>query len=558
MAACRSQDTFRSNPEQATNDWGDTTKELQAQYGIRSLSDCEREMLIARLPPHYMLHCFANCFDRSERGPDFIPWTYAFHKQSDRIAWIRDRSQCIRLGTQAILIMMRKHLSYISEQECKRARAPYKLPKDILRQAFWRVDPRRTGYCSLAQFMQVWQNVLQLWEYNTVDRVARGRKRRMLEPVRRRIIDRNAAAAIFLRFGFDKNGYMPYDVFIQGLNESPARLLGHELLLNKTLRGKNGVENMVDVAFLVGDAKVDYPKSTMGVFPPSGFDDRLAKRSMKLPRAHMYLEHVYGYAGFNNLANNLFYTHNTDARFNEVVFYVGMLGVVATWIDGDTEFGTRQRFFFGHDNDVQCLGIHPNRRFVCTGQQTSTAGKPYACVWDIGEYTKEDMQRLDSGDVAQMREVGQPREPVQLQRIELDKEFRSVLAVAFSGNQYAECEPGAADKRGGELLITLTGDNQHTVHIWRWMVPAEMASTAEKKLLYSHCKAMYIPSWHFGPEKKLSTLQGANRYFCSDDIDGPKRFVPGASFGQVLQLPAGSVPASWVSANSMPANWVNT
>lgn len=37
--------------------------------------------------------------------------------------------------------------------------------------------------------------------------------------------------------------------------------------------------------------------SVQGVFPPSGFNERLAKRSMKLPRAHMFLEHVYGYAG---------------------------------------------------------------------------------------------------------------------------------------------------------------------------------------------------------------------------------------------------------------------
>jgi echinoderm microtubule-associated protein-like 5 len=512
---------------QATDNWGTTTVAIEKEYGLRALSDGEREMLIARLPPHYMIHSFANCFDRDERQPAFIPWTFAFHRTSDRTAWIRNRSQCIRLGTQAVLIMMHRHLGYISEQECKRARAPYKLPKDILRQAFWRVEPRRTGYCSLSQFMQVWQNVLQLWEYSTDYRSARGRRVRVLEPLRRRIVDRNASAAIFARFGFDRNGYMPYEVFIQVLNESPARLLGHELLLNKTMRGKNGVESMVDVAYLIGDAKVDYPKSTMSVFPPSGFDGRLAKRSMKLPRAHLYLEHVYGYAGFNNLANNLFYTHNTDARFNEVVFYVGMLGVVATWIEGDVKFGTRQRFFFGHDNDIQCLGIHPNRRFVCTGQQTSTSGKPYACVWDIGEYTHEDTRRLDSGDLMQMREVGQPRDPVQLQRLEVGKEYRSILAVAFSGNQHASFGDGIPDKRGGQLLITITGDNQHTVHIWRWMIPAELTQFAKDKLVYSHCKAMHIPSWNYGPEKKLQELQSTYKYFCSDDFDGPKRFVPG-------------------------------
>lgn len=111
--------------------------------------------------------------------------------------------------------------------------------------------------------LQVWQNVLQLWEYSTEDVVARGRRSRQLVPVRRRFVDRSASSAVFVHFGFDKFGHLPYDVFVHSLTESPARLLGHELLLNKTLGGKNGVENLVDVAYLVGDAKVDYPKSTM-------------------------------------------------------------------------------------------------------------------------------------------------------------------------------------------------------------------------------------------------------------------------------------------------------
>lgn len=377
--------------------------------------------------------------------------------------------------------------------------------------------------------VQVWQNILQLWEYDTAERVVRGRARRVLVPARRRIVDRNAAAAVFVRFGFDKAGHLPYEVFIQGINESPARLLGHGLLLNKTLSGRNGVENLVDVALLVDDAKVDYPKSAMGVFPPSGFDERLALRSMKLPRAHMWLEHVYGYAGFNNLANNLFFTHNTAGAFNEVVFYAGMLGVVATWIDGDDAFGMRQRFFFGHDNDVLCLAAHPNRRFVATGQQTSTAGRPYACVWDIGEYGSDDAARLASGNPARMRGVGAAREPVQLQRLEVDKAFRSILAVAFSGDPHAGAGGGdrGPDRRGGELLVTLCGDNHHTVHVWRWMVPAELPSAAGKKVLFSHCKAMYIPSWHFGPEKKLPDLAAAYPYYSSPDDSGPQRYVPG-------------------------------
>jgi hypothetical protein len=92
---------------------------------------------------------------------------------------------------------------------------------------------------------------------------------------------------------------------------------------------------------------------------------------------------------------------------------------------------------------------------VATGQQTATNGVPYICVWDIGEYTKDDRARLDSGDIRRKREVGRPREPVQLQRLEVTKEHRSILAVAFSGNQHASA--GTADRRGGELLAAITG-----------------------------------------------------------------------------------------------------
>ena len=59
--------------------------------------------------------------------------------------------------------------------------------------------------------------------------------------------------------------------------------------------------------------QVLYPKCEMGVFPPSGFDPRLADRSRVLPEAHMWLEHIYGYAGTDIQASNIFYTHNTTA-----------------------------------------------------------------------------------------------------------------------------------------------------------------------------------------------------------------------------------------------------
>lgn len=53
---------------------------------------------------------------------------------------------------------------------------------------------------------------------------------------------------------------MPYVVFINALTETPARLLGHELILDNAARGRNGLFDEVDVAMCVGDAKILYPK----------------------------------------------------------------------------------------------------------------------------------------------------------------------------------------------------------------------------------------------------------------------------------------------------------
>jgi hypothetical protein len=41
----------------------------------------------------------------------------------------------------------------------------------------------------------------------------------------------------------------------------------------------------------------------------------------------------------------------------------------------------------------------------------------------------------------------------------------SILAVGFSGNINA----AKPEKQGGDILVTITGDDRHTVHLWAWM-----------------------------------------------------------------------------------------
>ena len=86
-----------------------------------------------------------------------------------------------------------------------------------------------------------------------------------------------------------------------------------------------------------------------------------------------------------------------------------------------------QRYFFGHSNNVLCMAMHPNRRFVATGQQRNDDrpdGRPYVCVWDTEDCT-------------------------QLQRIDHGEEMRGVIACAFSGSALM----GERDK-GGDVLVS--------------------------------------------------------------------------------------------------------
>ena len=255
----------------------------------------------------------------------------------------------------------------------------------------------------------------------------------------------NSVAALFCKYGYDKDGFMPYEVFVNALLSSPSRLLGMEKLMYAKERDKHGYDDWDDFTH---DGKILYPKCRNGVFPPSEFDPELVRRSKCAPEAELELEHVYGYAGLDNTSNNLFYLNT-----GEVVYYTAAVGVV---LDKDKlEKGARcQRFFFGHDDDIKSLAVHPNREWVATGQ----LGRfPFICVWD---------------GVTML----------QLQKIVHPNGMRGVRALGFSQHD------------GGDLLAAVNTDNQHTVLVWRWSKGGDDAALE---------RAKNAAAWRFGPEKRV-------------------------------------------------------
>ena len=99
------------------------------------------------------------------------------------------------------------------------------------------------------------------------------------------------------------------------------------------------------------------------------------------------LQWVHGYTssavGQNNsrVSSNLFYNTEGDA-----VYPAAALGV-RLHKDPTAISGLVQTYFHGHDDDIMCLAISPDRRYVATGQTAShkSKGKGSICVWDALE-----------------------------------------------------------------------------------------------------------------------------------------------------------------------------
>ena len=187
---------------------------------------------------------------------------------------------------------------------------------------------------------------------------------------------------------------------------------------------------------------------------------------------------MYGFA--TAWAPNLFYN-----KFGDVVYFAAGVGVV---YDDNTN---KQRYFMRHDDDIECLAMHPDKETVATGQ---FGVEPTVWIWSSGDvgrkgWTKEEddiLRRLihERGEptiwdvilkdftiatastakkrgykrsVQDCRERHANPRPLKLT---LPKGERSVIACGFS-SYHPKFE-------AGQLLATVSTDFQHTVRVWEW------------------------------------------------------------------------------------------
>ena len=240
-------------------------------------------------------------------------------------------------------------------------------------------------------------------------------------------LDVQEAVGIFKLYGHDEKGRMPYEIFCNRLFGGDSKALA-----------KQGSR---DGAFIWDrpegwdwDGMIRYPHCKNGVYPPSDWPlmaESCCRLSKEKPDTYLKIEHVFGYTVQSS--PNLYYNRNGD-----VVYFAAGAGVV--YDDdggGDDSKKNRQKFFLRHDNDIECLAMHPDRDTVASGQ---FGVEPTVWIWS--SETRSGPQGVSESPI----ELTCPRGE------------RSVIACSFSPD--------------GERLATVSTDGQHTVRVWDWKAQA--------------------------------------------------------------------------------------
>lgn len=151
------------------------------------------------------------------------------------------------------------------------------------------------------------------------------------------------------------------------------------------------------------------------------------ERSASKPDVWLQLEHVFGYNGPKNIQPNVFYT-----AAGHVLYYTSAVGIIYNPVQN------QQKFYLGHEDEISCLTLHPDRDTVATG---GTGAVPKLQIWSA-------TTMKPPADVEGCNEEGA--------RLELEM---------ASGDQYVLC---MAFSPHGQWLMTISANNDHNVRLWDW------------------------------------------------------------------------------------------
>ncbi|EHB04120.1 Echinoderm microtubule-associated protein-like 1 [Heterocephalus glaber] len=165
--------------------------------------------------------------------------------------------------------------------------------------------------------------------------------------------------------------------------------------------------------------------------PKEQVDSYSLEAKVELPTKRLKLEWVYGYRG-RDCRNNLYLLPT-----GETVYFIASVVVLFNVEE------QLQRHYVGHNEDVKCLAVHPDRITIATGQVAGTSkdGKqllPHVRIWD-------------SVSLNTLHVIG--------------KGFfdRAVTCIAFSKSN------------GGSYLCAVDDSNDHLLSVWDWQKEERLA-----------------------------------------------------------------------------------
>ena len=183
-------------------------------------------------------------------------------------------------------------------------------------------------------------------------------------------------------------------------------------------------------------SQVKYPQCRSVVYAPTHELEKSTKRlweqanekppPVAAPDTKLELDFVYGYhnSGYmQTQRSNIFYL-----RTKEIVYPSAALVILY-----NQETHT-QNFFRGHSEEVSCIAVHPNGRFVASSQ---TGRFPPIFVWDSKKRIKGTKQVSDESHLAT-----------------LDGHERTTCSLSFSHD--------------GKLLVSVGSDDHNTAIVWDW------------------------------------------------------------------------------------------
>ncbi|KAM5129260.1 echinoderm microtubule-associated protein-like 1 isoform 2-T2 [Mantella aurantiaca] len=184
---------------------------------------------------------------------------------------------------------------------------------------------------------------------------------------------------------------------------------------------------------------------------------------VELPTKRLKLEWVYGYRG-RDCRTNLYLLPT-----GETVYFIASVVVLYNVEE------QLQRHYTGHNDDVKCLAVHPDKITIATGQVAGTSkdGKqlpPHVRVWD--SVTLNTLHVIGMGFFD-----------------------RAVTCVAFSKSN------------GGGNLCAVDDSNDHVLSMWDWQ--------KEEKLADVKCsnEAVFVADFHPTDTNIIVTCGKSHLYF---------------------------------------------